>query len=314
MDFSSRQLRAFHLVARHRSFARAAEVLLLTPSGLSVLIRELERQVGFRLFDRTTRQVSLTALGGELLAVTEPSLSTLDAAVSRIGQTAIGGERWISVGTTPWIAANVLPPAIRQFRERRPELRVRLFDGWLSEIQQRVQAGKLDMGVGIFRNAPGVRRIPFFGFALMLVSPDQGAAINNVPTRWSSLNGHRLISLTNDYPHQLIIDKQLAKAGVSCTGGLTVKLLETQIALVEANEGIAVIPSFGMLACRNRKVTMSDLTDPVVNLNFYQISNRGSRLSEEAKEFSDFLQMYIASCAGASRVQVPLSRKAHDEK
>ena len=64
------------------------EALLITPSRLSVLIRELERQVGFRLFDRTTRQVSLTAFGSELLAVTEPSLSTLDAAMSRIEQTA----------------------------------------------------------------------------------------------------------------------------------------------------------------------------------------------------------------------------------
>jgi hypothetical protein len=64
-----------------------------------------------------------------------------------------------------------------------------------------------------------------------------------------------------------------------------------------------------MLACRNRKVTMSELIDPVVNLNFYQISNRGSRLSDEAKEFSGFLQMYIASWAGASRAQERLSRK-----
>lgn len=303
MDFSSRQLRAFHLVARHRSFARAAEALLITPSGLSVLIRELERQVGFRLFDRTTRHVGLTALGNELLAVTEPSLSTLDAAISRIEQAAKGRERWISIGTTPWLAANVLPPAIRQFRERRPDLRVRLFDGWLDEIEQRVQAGKLDMGVGIFKKAPGVRRVPFFNFALMAVFPDQGAAINSVPTRWSSLSGHRLISLTKDYPHQLIVDKQLAKTGVVSKGGQIVKLLETQIALVEANEGIAVIPSFGMLACRNRKVTMSHLVDPVVNLNFYQISNRGGRTSDEAKEFSAFLKMYIANWAGASRVQ-----------
>jgi LysR family carnitine catabolism transcriptional activator len=128
------------------------------------------------------------------------------------------------------------------------------------------------MGVGIFKNAPGVR------FALMLVSPDQGAALNRVATRWSSLNGHRLISLTNDYPHQLIIDRQLTKTGVVGKRGQTAKLLETQVALVEANEGIAVIPSFGMLACRNRKVTMSELIDPFVNLNSYQITNRGSRM------------------------------------
>lgn len=302
MEFSSRQLRAFHLVARHRSFARAAEALLITPSGLSLLIRELERQVGFRLFDRTTRHVSLTVLGSDLLAVTEPSLSTLDAAMSRIEQMAKGRERWISIGTTPWLAANVLPPAIRQFRERRPDLRVRLFDGSLNEIEQRVQTGKLDMGVGLFKNSPGIRKVPFFSFALMVISPDQGFAINNVPTRWSSLNQCRLVVLTNDYPHQLLIDRQLANAGVTVVRGQVVKLLETQIALVEANEGIAVIPSFGVLACRNRKVTMSELIDPVVNLDFYQITSRGSRLSGEAKEFSSLLKTYIASWAGTSRV------------
>ncbi|MGA3371089.1 MAG: LysR family transcriptional regulator [Terracidiphilus sp.] len=303
MEFSSRQLRAFHLVARHRSFARAAEALLITPSGLSVLIRELERQAGFRLFDRTTRQVSLTALGSDLLTVTEPSLAALDAAMSRIEQTAKGRERWISIGTTPWLAANVFPPAIRQFRERRPDLRVRLFDGLPGEIEQRVLSGKLDIGLGLFKIAPGLRRIPFFSFALMVVSPDQGFAINNIAMRWSSLDRRRLISLTNDYSYQLIIDKQLAKAGVTVARGQVVKLLETQIALVEANEGIAVIPSFGMLACRNRKVTMSELIDPVVNQDFYQITNSGSRLSDEAKEFSAFLKTYIASWAGTSRAK-----------
>ena len=75
------------------------------------------------------------------------------------------------------------------------------------------------------------------------------------------------------------------------------KLLETQVALVEANEGVAVIPSLGMLVCRNREVTMSERVDPLLNLNFYQISSRGSRLSDEAKEFSGFLKMYMASWA-----------------
>ena len=60
MEVSTRQLRAFRLAAQHHSFARAAEALYITPSGLSVLIKELESRVGFRLFDRTTRRVELT--------------------------------------------------------------------------------------------------------------------------------------------------------------------------------------------------------------------------------------------------------------
>ena len=148
-----------------------------------------------------------------------------------------------------------------------------------------------------------VKRNPFFRFALMAVFPDQGAAINSAQTRWSALSGQRLISLTKDYPHQLVIDRQLAKAGAICRRGQVVKRLETQIALMEAHEGIAVIPSsFGMRACRNRKVTMSALIDLVVNLDFYQISNCSSRLSEGAKEFSGFLETYIANWAGTSSI------------
>ena len=48
---------------------------------------------------------------------------------------------------------------------------------------------------------------------------------------------------------------------------------------------------------------MSELIDPVVNLDFYQITNRGSRMSDEAKEFSAFLKTYIASWAGTSRAK-----------
>src|SRR6185295_4212702 len=74
IDFTSRQLRAFLLVAQHRSFTRAAEALFITPSGLSVLIRELETQLGFRLFDRTTRHVELTSYGRELLLAARRNL------------------------------------------------------------------------------------------------------------------------------------------------------------------------------------------------------------------------------------------------
>src|SRR5258705_272173 len=69
MKISSRQLKAFVLTARHRSFSRAAEQLFISQSGMSVLVRELETQLGFRLFDRTTRKVSLTEPGLRFLPI-----------------------------------------------------------------------------------------------------------------------------------------------------------------------------------------------------------------------------------------------------
>src|SRR5882672_5404675 len=101
MDFTSRQLRAFLLVAQHRNFTRAAAALFITPSGLSVLIRELERQLGFRLFDRTTRQVAPTVQGEELLAVARQSVEGFDSAVGRLGRGVTEASRSLSIGAPP---------------------------------------------------------------------------------------------------------------------------------------------------------------------------------------------------------------------
>src|SRR5215469_218288 len=98
MDFTSRQLRAFLLVAQHRSFTRAAEALFITPSGLSLLMRELETQLGFRLFDRTTRLVVPTAYGNELLPLVQKSLAEWDGATSRIGKSATRAGQSLSLG------------------------------------------------------------------------------------------------------------------------------------------------------------------------------------------------------------------------
>ena len=84
IDFTSRQLRAFLLVAQHRSFSKAAGALFVTPSGLSILVREFEAQLGTRLFNRTTRRVELTRSGEELLTVARKNLQELDRAMSRI--------------------------------------------------------------------------------------------------------------------------------------------------------------------------------------------------------------------------------------
>jgi LysR family transcriptional regulator, carnitine catabolism transcriptional activator len=302
MEVSTRQLRAFRLVAQHRNFTRAAEALFITPSGLSVLIRELESRVGFRLFDRTTRHVELTAHGRQLLAVIQRSLEEIDAAITNIGRGAKRDHQSISLGTTPLVAANILPPAMREFRKQRPDLRIQLFDADLPTLMKSVEAGTLDMSLGIFKTMAGVRREPFFRFSLMVVRAAKDDRPARATTTWSILNGETLISLSPGHPHQQLIDKHLAQAGVKVQIGSVVNLLDTQIALVEAEEGIAIIPSFGLPACRNRKVVMSQLINPVARLDFHLISNRAKELPPEAEEFISFLKSYIATWAGRAGV------------
>jgi LysR family transcriptional regulator, carnitine catabolism transcriptional activator len=301
IDFTSRQLRAFLLVAQHRSFSRAAGALFITPSGLSLLIRELETQLGVRLFDRTTRHVALTASGTELLAVAQRNLQELDGAMSRIGRSTSETGVSLSVGTPPLLMASVLAPAIKEFRSHRPDLRFQLFDSDSASVMQKVQSGELDMGVGVFfKHLPGVRRVLLFRFSLMVIRTDSGQQSRRATNAWSALKGEKLISLPPSIPLQQLIDKHLAKAGVAYQPNLTVNYLNTQIAMVEAGEGVAIIPSYGHLACRNRSIVISRLVNPVVHLDSYQIRHGGRKLPPVAEEFTSFLQSYIASWAGRS--------------
>jgi LysR family transcriptional regulator, carnitine catabolism transcriptional activator len=161
-----------------------------------------------------------------------------------------------------------------------------------------VEAGKLDMGLGTFARTPGIRRTPFLRSPLIVIHPDKDPAFRRASITWSALNGEKLISLYPQSPIQRIINKHLAQAGVALTQTVSINLLDTQIAMVEADEGIAIIPSFGIPACRNRKIVMSRLINPVVEMNLYLISNRGKRLPPGAEEFTAFLKNFITRWAG----------------
>ncbi|MGB7848993.1 MAG: LysR family transcriptional regulator [Candidatus Acidiferrum sp.] len=303
MNFTSKQLRAFLLVAQHRNFSRAAETLFITPSGLSILIRELESQLGFRLFDRTTRHVVLTAHGRELLPVAQRSLAELDGAVSRIGRSATESSRTLSVGASPLIAANVLPLAIQEFRSHRPDLRVQLVDCEPVSIVPMVESGKIDIGLRvIYKPIPGLRRTPLFRFCLMVVRTDNDPAFRRASTTWSALKGENLISMVPTNEIQQLVNEHLAQAGIPVQPTGVIKYIDTLLAMVEAGEGSGIVPSWALAACRNRKVVMSRLINPVVNLDFYQISNRGKQLPPGTEEFTSFLQSYIARWAGRAGI------------
>jgi LysR family transcriptional regulator, carnitine catabolism transcriptional activator len=301
IDFTSRQLRAFLLVAQHRSFTRAAGALFITPAGLSILIKELENQLGVRLFDRTTRHVALTASGTELLTAVQHHLHELDKSLSRIAGTegAVGSS--LSVGAPPYWAAGGVAQAIKAFRPRRPELRLQVFDGDSATTLGRVESGEIDLGLGFFfKHVPGIRRNPLFRFSLMVIRGNPRCASSRPTASWASLKGERFVTLQPSVPLQQFVDRNLAKAGISYQSSLVLNSLLTQIAMVEAGGGIAVVPSFALPECRNRGLLISFLVNPTVHLDFYQIRKGGRKLSPVAEEFTAFLQSYIVSWAKES--------------
>src|SRR5258707_12652783 len=163
MNISSRQLKAFVLTARHQSFSRAAEQLFMTQSGMSVLMRELEGQLGFRLFDRTTRKVALTEFGTKFLPIADRSLLELEAAASVIGRAASVANRRIAIGARPLIASKLLPSVISDYAAHRPGMKFVLHDGDRPRAVPLALDGELDVAPRCFHpHTLGVPHTPHY--------------------------------------------------------------------------------------------------------------------------------------------------------
>ncbi|MGB8435830.1 MAG: LysR family transcriptional regulator [Burkholderiales bacterium] len=298
MNITSRQLKAFLLTAQLHSFSRAAEQLFITQSGISVLIRRLEEQLGFPLFERTTRSVSLTAFGSQFLPIANRNLLELDGAAVSIGRSATAAKQRLTIGANPLMAKMFLPSAIKEYAKREPHQEVILHDGYRNQLVTGVIAGEIDLALGSFlHSVPGLRRRLLHQFALVLVEPRTEIATRLRNPRWEDLIGQRLLGEPPDNFIQQLTDRQLRRVGRIDPPEMRFHFFETHIAMVEAGAGVAVLPSFCYPACRDRNVTVSELTDPVVPVDFYEITSRARRLPSAAEGFSAFLTTYIADWA-----------------
>jgi len=298
MNITSRQLKAFVLTARHQSFSRAAEQLFITQSGMSVLVRELESQLGFRLFERTTRKVTLTELGSKFLPIAERSLRDLESTAASLSRSAAAAKDCLSIGAAPFPAAELMPQAIAGYMALNPRVHIQMIDAEGPRLMEMVQSGKIDAALSAWhQELPGVFRLPLARFPLMLICAEDAPAHLAPAVRWPEVAALRLIGAPRDYPIQVLVDEQLALAGRHAPPDMVCNYLETQIAMVEVGAGAAVIPTAAAPACAKRRIRMHAIFDPVVRTSFYWVVSRTRKISGSAEDFSLYLKDYLGQIA-----------------
>lgn len=117
-----RHLRYFIAVAEELHFGRAAERLCIAQPPLSQQIQQLEREIGFLLFNRTQRRVEMTAAGQLFLVEAREMLANLDKAVTASRRVARGEVGWLGIGFVGTATYTFLPAVLSAFRERYPEV------------------------------------------------------------------------------------------------------------------------------------------------------------------------------------------------
>lgn len=126
---------AFEVAARHLNFARAARELDVTPTAMSKTIKQLEAQLGTRLFNRTTRSVALTESGARLRESLLPALAQIRSSVEQARATSTRPSGLLRLNTSYVAYAALIEPHLGAFLERFPEIRLDVqIDNGLSDI------------------------------------------------------------------------------------------------------------------------------------------------------------------------------------
>ncbi|MBC8055235.1 MAG: LysR family transcriptional regulator [Rhizobiales bacterium] len=152
---------AFARVAHHASFTRAAAELGLSPSALSQTIRKLERSLGIRLLDRSTRRVGLTELGQRFLAQAEPGLASLAFAIEGLNEVRDKPSGLLRLNLSRTAADILVMPHLTAFLDEFPDITLEMHcDNALLDIV----AGGFDAGIRLGENlAQDVVAVPLGG-------------------------------------------------------------------------------------------------------------------------------------------------------
>jgi DNA-binding transcriptional LysR family regulator len=142
-----RQLRYFVAVAEELNYTRAAERLHLAPQAVSATVQQLEATLGLRLFERTTRKVELTDAGAVLLREARRTLRQADHAVDAARRAAAGETGRLAIGFLSSTTNYVMPPVLRAFRERYPDVEVQAEDLAVAALVSGVRDQRLDAGI-----------------------------------------------------------------------------------------------------------------------------------------------------------------------
>lgn len=314
INVTYRQLKSFILAARLGNFTRAAEQMHITQAGLSIMMRELESQLDTRLFDRTTRFVTLTAAGEQFLPVAKRVVADLEESASQLGAFNAQARSTLRVGVTPLVSTSILPQACEHFRRLRPDVTLKIVDADPMRVQHLVEMGELDCGLGaFFKNGTGIQLTPLFEYELMWITPGTGAIdsersqnkkggkhvnmANAKPQEmrtmpWSEIGSTPLLSLPAENKIQQAIETRLETIGRAHEDRQTFRSFETLIAMVAAGMGAAVVPSYARVACARYGVRTAILTEPTTPLKFYRLTKRGS---SEPPAMGDFTDAFVAS-------------------
>jgi len=305
MNYSLRQLNVFITVARAKSFSRAGEMIGLSQSAVSHSVKELERQTGVKLLDRTTREVVLTPAGEQLAVRLERLLDELNSTLreaGRVGQQLSGTVR---IAASQTISAHLIPQCIAHSNQRYPEIAFVLHDRPQQWVLESIRKGDVDFGIVIDPGAVSdlqcetVLSEPFF-----LLCRNDHAFARASSVAWQALQGQKLVLQDYASGSRPLIDAALAHQDIEAIIVQEIGHPATLFPMVESGIGISILPALALPMPQGSRLSVKRLT-PVVERQLMLVRRKNRSLSAGAEALWEVVREQAQQLT-AARVGDPL--------
>ncbi|MDE3725039.1 LysR family transcriptional regulator [Nocardiopsis sp. N85] len=282
------QMRYVVAIAETSSFTRAAERCLVAQSALSHQVARLERELGAKLFERTSRRVRLTAAGAAFLPAARRCLEAAEQAASDVAA-AVGEVRGrLEVGLIPTVAAVDVPGALRDFRRRYPQVRIGLRVGASDDLVERVKAGDIEvafLGLPTTAHPQGVNvRELAWDRHVAVVAPDHPLAVEK-EVSLERLASEVFVDMPAGTAGRVQSDQAFEAAGLVRDVAFEVTSAEYMARLVGEGLGIGLLPSAYVPQLTG--VTTIEVTDVTGRVEYVVWARSGT--TPAARAFLDIL-------------------------
>ncbi|WP_329443111.1 LysR family transcriptional regulator [Streptomyces canus] len=261
-----RQLTAYTAVARAASFTAAAAEMHVSQSSLSRAVADLERQLGVQLLERDTRNVQLTAAGVEALRIAEQIVTAHRAGMKELRRFLLGESGTVAVATLPSVAAVLLPQVISGFRERRPQVAVRLLDGLERLVLDRVLSGDADFAITTVGDPPEqLEHRPLVRDRFVAVLPEGHPLADRSEVTWDDLARQPFLAVGRDSSVRRLTDAAFAQIDAHAAPAAEAGSIATVGGLVTAGLGVSAMPGLVLPLMGAGRIVCRPLVDPVVD-------------------------------------------------
>jgi DNA-binding transcriptional LysR family regulator len=275
-----RHLRYFTAIADFGSLTAAARSLHVSQSAISEQMLDLESEIGGVLLDRSGRTVRLTPEGQVFLEEARKTLAAADRTIDVTRKSLRGELGSLSIGFFLWGAGGFFPRIIREFRRRRPNIRLTLHDMQAHQQLPALEDGTLDIGLTRPLEPPYDRTLRsellYRDPMVVAMRPDHPLAGKKVQVQ--SLKDEKLVLVSR--PNSTVsfdgIVALCAAAGFSPKVANTSATWTGILTLVEAGEGIGIVPA-GVKHLRNKGLSFSPLLPATLSMGLSVVWNPANK-------------------------------------